>query len=141
MNTTKHILSTLIFSLLLAANANANDCGSCNVSRGSTDLSAASGFIVIGSMSAIAASGQIIVNSIEYVGDGAVVVLTASATGVSTTVKLSANAVKQAGLASDAVVSVSVVSTGYLLVASGKALAFIPNEIGQALLHSDKVSQ
>jgi hypothetical protein len=36
---------------------------------------------------------------------------------------------------------VTAISTGYVLVMSGKALAFIPNEVGQALLHHSRVGQ
>jgi hypothetical protein len=43
-------------------------------------------------------------------------------------------------LAVGTVVTVSAISTGLMLVAAGEALAFIPNEIGKALLHHEKIS-
>ena len=42
-------------------------------------------------------------------------------------------------LAAGAVVNVVALSTGHMLVMSGKAIAFIPNELGKALLHHSKV--
>ena len=38
-----------------------------------------------------------------------------------------------------AAVSVVAMSTGVMLVSAGKAIAFIPNEIGKALLHQTPV--
>ena len=41
----------------------------------------------------------------------------------------------------DRAVTVTAISTGYVLVMSGKAIAFIPNEVGQALIHHSRVGQ
>jgi hypothetical protein len=38
------------------------------------------------------------------------------------------------------VVTVSVISAGVLLSAGGEVIAFIPNELGRALLHHERVS-
>ncbi len=38
-------------------------------------------------------------------------------------------------------VSVAVVATGWVLSAAGAAIAFIPNEIGRALLHDERVTR
>ncbi len=38
------------------------------------------------------------------------------------------------------VVTVSVIGTGLLLSTAGEVLAFIPNELGRALLHNEKVT-
>ena len=46
---------------------------------------------------------------------------------------------RNAGALAEALVSVVAVSTGHVLVASGKAIAFIPNELGKSLLYHSKV--
>ncbi len=39
------------------------------------------------------------------------------------------------------VVAVSVIGTGWVLSTAGQAVAFIPNEIGKALLHNERVTR
>jgi hypothetical protein len=53
--------------------------------------------------------------------------------------RLTGQAARGASLVVGSAVEVVAVSTGSLLVASGKAIAFIPNEIGLALLHQSRV--
>lgn len=78
------------------------------------------------------------------VGVGAVgfsnVILQKAADGSKATVAVSAQALKSAGLAVGSTVNAVSEATGYALIASGKLLAFIPNEAGKALLHSEKVA-
>ena len=64
----------------------------------------------------------------------------AQATGqvVSTTVKLSGKAVQGLAIAAGEVVEVTALSTGYTLYYSGKAIAFIPTEVGKALVEHAK---
>ena len=66
---------------------------------------------------------------LERLSDGAQVSLeigAASATGVS--------------LASGAVVTVSVIGTGVVLSAMGEVIAFVPNALGTALLHNERLT-
>jgi cytidylate kinase len=55
-------------------------------------------------------------------------------------IKVSEVMLKEVGLTVGTSVKTIAESTGYALVASGKLLAFIPNEIGMALLHQSRVS-
>lgn len=114
--------------------------------QGSSELSNASGLavegsalVVYGSLSALAASGGAVVTSVETVGDASVVVLAGASDAVQASVQLSARAARGASLAAGASVRVVAISTGYLLVAAGQAIAFIPNEMGKALLHHSRV--
>ncbi len=106
--------------------------------RASNHLSMASGVVALGSMSVLAASGELIVTGVEQ-----------SARGVSVVVREAGNASGQSvtllldGAAASAVVAgqllqASATGVGYVLVASGKAIAFIPNEIGQSLIHQSR---
>ncbi|WP_293936231.1 hypothetical protein [Iodobacter sp.] len=56
-------------------------------------------------------------------------------------VKVSEAMLKELGIAVGTSVKTIAESTGYALIASGKLLAFIPNELGEALLHQSKVSE
>ncbi|WP_342617918.1 hypothetical protein [Rhodoferax sp. GW822-FHT02A01] len=54
-------------------------------------------------------------------------------------VKASTKAVKAASVATGTSIRVVAESTGYALMASGQLLAFVPNAIGQALLHQSQI--
>jgi hypothetical protein len=51
------------------------------------------------------------------------------------------NLAGQASVGVGTALAVSVVSTGWVLSAAGEALAFIPNEIGAALLYNERISR
>jgi hypothetical protein len=136
--TMKPIVLMLLMSLGCAAHAE---------QQGSTDMSNASGLVadssatvVYGSLSAVAASGLVVVESVEAAGNASVVVLAGASDAAKATVRLSGRAAREASLVAGTSVNVVATSTGCLLVASGKVLAFIPNEIGKALLHHSRVS-
>jgi hypothetical protein len=135
----KRLLLITLLSLATAS-ASAKDDGS-ELSRASEALSGAAGVVVLGSMSAVAASGYVVIAAVETVADGVVVVLKGASDGATASVRLSANAAQGLSNAVGTAVTVTVISTGYVLVMSGKALAFIPNEVGQALLHHSRVGQ
>ena len=131
-------LCAALMAVALQARAG-EPCASCALSNASRELSVASGQVVQGSLAMVQGSGMVIVDSIAVAGEGSVVVLKASATGATASVRVTADV---AGHLSNAVgqsVQVVAVSTGNLLVMSGKAVAFIPNEIGLALLHQNKL--
>ena len=115
--------------------AQANDCPSCAPSNASEALSLGVGLVLVGSMSMVAASGAVIVQSVESAAEGVTLVIKGSGNAASATLKLSAKTLHGVVLVSGSVIETSVVSTGYLLVYAGKAIAFIPNEVGNALIY------
>ena len=131
----------LSLSLLLAGSVagSAQAAASENLSKGSQNLSQGSAIVVAGSMSMLVASGQIVVASVETVGEGIVVVLKGASEVGGASIQMSTQAAKGLSLAAGTVVSVVALSTGHMLVLSGKAIAFIPNELGKALLHHSQV--
>ena len=134
------LISALCASSLMPLAAQAgNGCPSCGPSNGSEALSMGMGFLVLGSMSMVAGSGQLVVDTVKTAADGVTVVLKGSTQAASATIKLSGKGVEKLALASGAVVEVSALTTGYLLVSAGQVLAFIPNEIGNALMHHQKI--
>jgi len=127
-------LLSLIYFCSTSVNAQSS------LSEASVGIPIASGVVVIGSLLAIHASANVIVKSVEVVADGVVIVLGGASEMASTSVKLSTQAAADLSVAAGSVVEVIAVSTGHILVASGKTIAFIPNEIGNSLLHHSEVS-
>ncbi|WLI87703.1 hypothetical protein Q4S45_13230 [Massilia sp. R2A-15] len=123
----------------LAAGA-AEQQGSTELSNASELVSEGSATVVYGSMSALAASGTVVVDSVVATGDASVIVLIGASDAARATIQLSGRAAREASLAAGASVNLVATSTGYLLVSAGKVLAFVPNEIGKALLHHSRVS-
>lgn len=130
----------LILLSCLAAAAAAEPRGSTDLSNASTLVAEGSATLAYGSLSALAASGTVVVDSIAAAGDASVVVLAGASDGGTAALRLSGRAAHDASLVAGASVTVVAVSSGYLLVAAGKVLAFVPNEMGRALLHHSRTS-
>ena len=131
-----------LFPLLLAtciatASAQGVSTGPSNASGASVGGSAV---VVMGSMSVLAAGSDVVVESVEAVADGVQVVLKGAGQASKATVKLSGQAARNLSAAAWQAIQVTAVSTGHMLVASGKVLAFIPNEAGKALLHHSRAN-
>ena len=137
------VLISLLCFTVFTAPARADAHGGSQLSNASEALSAAAGFVVLGSMSAVAASGYVVVASVETVADGVVVVLKGASAGaeasVQASVQLSGAAAQGLSDAAGKAVTVTATSTGHMLILSGKVLAFIPNELGKSLLHHSRV--
>ena len=132
-------LSLSLLTLSVAAPALVHAAASENLSKGSQNLSEGSAVVVAGSMSMLVASGQVVVASVETVGEGIVIVLKGASEAGGASIQMSGQAARGLSLAAGTVVNVVAMSTGHMLVLSGKAIAFIPNELGKALLHHSKV--
>jgi hypothetical protein len=134
------LLSFNSFALPHAETGAANpDCLSCGLSKASAALSIAGSTVVEGSMLGIGASGVLVIESVRAVGNGIVIVMKGTSDAASVTVQLSGEGIRQLGLVSGAVLQATAVSTGHLLISAGKIIAFIPNELGKALIYHSKV--
>lgn len=134
----KKIACALSFALI-GGFAQADECPSCGASNASESLSLASSKVLSGSIDVSAAAGSIVIESVSAVAETLVIVSKGSAEVASVTVQLSGKGIQQLGLVSGAVLKISAISTGHLLISAGKAIAFIPNEIGKALIHQEKI--
>jgi hypothetical protein len=76
----------------------------------------------------------------QMTAEGVMLTLEKTGDGSRYMVKVSEAMLKDAGLAVGTSVKTVAESTGYALIASGKLLAFIPNEIGMALLHQSRIT-
>jgi len=100
---------------------------------------AASAAVAIPAALSVAGS-QLVVKSVQVSGDAVVYVLERVADGAQASVRVSLGAASYSIRQVDTAVSVVVISTGVMLVATGEVLAFIPNEMCRALLHSARLS-
>ena len=112
-----------------------------HASNGSFAISEGSAEVVGGTVSVAAFGASLVVDSIIKAGDASVVVLKDASGTVKVSLRVSGAALAKAALVVGSAVSIVAMSTGHLLVASGKAVAFIPNEIGKQLLHHSRVDK
>ncbi len=133
----KSLLLSIMAAFIWSGNVLAADT---DPSRASSVLPTLSGIVLVDSLSLVVTSGVLAVKSVEAVADGVVIVFKGASEAATASVKLTGQAAHGVSLAVGSAVEVVVVSTGSLLVASGKAIAFIPNEVGQSLLYQSRVS-
>ena len=89
---------------------------------------------------AVALGGAYVVSGIgQSVADGVEVVLTSVSSAAKLSVKLAGKTADAIGLSVGTTVQVVSETTGTLLVASGKVVAFIPNALGEALLSQKRL--
>lgn len=131
----KRLLFAALLGLACSATHAAGHAGQSELSNASANLS---GVVVGGSLLTLAATGSVVVASVRTVGDGIEVVLEGAADASRATVHLSSRAAAGVSLAAGTALEVVTASTGYVLVMSGKAIAFLPNEAGKALLHHSR---
>lgn len=89
---------------------------------------------------AMIAGGAYVVSGVVQGAAGVVEILLSSvSTGAKLSVKISGKTVEAIGMSVGTTVSVISETTGTLLVASGKVVAFIPNALGEALLSQKRL--
>lgn len=86
------------------------------------------------------AGATLVVKAVEVTASGTVYVLERVSDGARASVEVSGRAVSAVSMGVGTVVVVSVIGTGVLLSAAGEVLAFIPNELGRALLHNERIT-
>jgi hypothetical protein len=128
------LIVTLLSLACTAAQAKGDASGP---SRLSGDASAT---VVAGSLLSVAAAGSVVVIGVQASAEGVELVLQGASEAGAATVRLSGQAARGLSIATGTVLEVVATSTGHVLVLSGKALAFIPNELGKALLHHERVA-
>ena len=79
--------------------------------------------------------------AVEAASDGAVWVLERASDGARAGVRLSAQAAGGLSVAAGTVIVVTAISTGCVLSAAGRAIAFVPNAVGNALLYNERVTR
>lgn len=133
------VFATLLSAALLTA-------GTARAHReAASEASVLSGLSV--AVSVVAPAGLIVsgaaftVVAVTAVAEGTLWVLERASDGARFSLTLSAASVGAASLAVGTAVTVVACSTGWVLSAAGKAIAFIPNELGKALLYNERVTR
>ncbi|KQW57917.1 hypothetical protein [Variovorax sp. Root411] len=78
--------------------------------------------------------------AVEASADGTVYLLERASDGARASIKVAGRAAEGVSKAVGTSVLVSVIGTGVVLSAAGEVLAFVPNAIGRALLHNERLS-
>lgn len=145
----KHLLAAASLSLALTLPSQAHD----GPSEASAALSLAPVALSVGAVSAtgvalsavpaglLSAGATLVVVSVEVVGGATVWVLERASDGARISVRVAGKLAEGVVVSTGAAVTVSVIGAGTLLSATGEVIAFIPNEIGKALLYNEQVSR
>ena len=89
---------------------------------------------------ALSISGAVLtVTLVQASAVGTVYVLERASDGAQASVQVLGSSAKASAYGVGTVVSCSVIGTGVVLSVAGEVLAFIPNAIGQALLHNERL--
>jgi hypothetical protein len=89
----------------------------------------------------LSAGATLTVVAVEASAVGSVWVLERASDGARASVRLGSEAVGALSVAAGTVVVVTAVSTGWVLSTASRAIAFVPNEIGAALLYNERVTR
>jgi hypothetical protein len=87
-----------------------------------------------------AAGAVFVVKVVEVTVRGTVFVLERASDGARVSVEIVGKGARASAVGVGASVAVSVIGTGMVLSALGEAIAFIPNELGRALLHNERIT-
>ena len=135
----RRLASTAVAALL------AINLVSANAHSEASALSALSALPIAVSVAApvmiLSAGVTLTVVAVESSAIGAIWVLERASDGARATVKLSAQAAGGLSVAAGTAVVVTAVSTGWVLSTASRAIAFVPNEIGAALLYNERVTR
>lgn len=99
--------------------------------------SLAAGAVVVLPVALSTAGAVLVVRSVRASAHGTVYLLERASDGARVSVQVAG----QAALAVGSAVTVSVIGAGVLLSAAGELLAFIPNAMGEALLHNERLTR
>lgn len=101
----------------------------------------ASATAVVAVPAALSVGGStLVVVAVEASVDGTVYVLERASDGTRASIKVAGRAANGVSNAVGTSVLVSVIGAGVVLSAAGEVLAFVPNAIGRALLHNERLS-
>lgn len=94
--------------------------------------------LVDGSAQLFQDAGQLSVTAVKTVGNVSVITLRGLAGGAEASVQVSSKAIEGSAIGVGTALQATVSATGVLLVSAGKALMFVPNEMGKSLLHHSR---
>ena len=106
------------------------------VASGASGAASATAGAVAALPAALSVGGAVLtVKAVEASATGTVYLLERASDGAQASVRLAGRAAHGVGT----VVACSVIGTGVILSAAGEVLAFVPNALGRALLHNERL--
>ena len=88
-----------------------------------------------------AAGAVLVVRAVESTARGTVYVLERASDGARASLMVAGKGIEAVSVGVGTAVVVSVFSAGVILSAAGQAIAFLPNEVGRALMHNERVTK
>ena len=102
--------------------------------------SAVAGSVAMLPVALSTAGAVLVVKTVEVTARGTVYVLERASDGARVSVEIVGKGVANVSIAAGTMVTVSVIGAGVVLSAAGEAIAFVPNAIGRALLHNERIT-
>jgi hypothetical protein len=102
--------------------------------------SAAAGASVAVPVMLSAAGAVFVVKAVEVSALSTAYVLERASDGARVSVEVVGRGVAAASVVAGTLVTVSVIGSGLILSAAGEAIAFLPNALGRALLHNERIT-
>jgi hypothetical protein len=96
---------------------------------------------VVAPVAIVVGGATLTVVGVSAVAEGTVWVLERASDGARASVTLSGELAVGTSVAAGTALTVSAISAGWVLSAAGTAIAFIPNEIGKALLYNERITR
>jgi hypothetical protein len=108
-------------------------------------VSGAGASTAVGAISAVPVAlsvtgAVLVVKSVELSARGAICVLERASDGARVTLDLASRAGRRTSVAVGDSMTVSVIGAGAMISFAGEVIAFVPNELGRALLHNERVT-
>ncbi|HSV54050.1 MAG TPA: hypothetical protein VLJ57_18175 [Burkholderiaceae bacterium] len=103
--------------------------------------SAVAGAVVTVPVMLSTAGAVLVVKTVEITARGSLIVLERASDGARVSLELIGKGVGNVSLVAGTAVTVSVIGAGVVLSAAGEAIAFLPNALGRALLHNERLTQ
>ncbi|MEO5796940.1 MAG: hypothetical protein ABIP34_19070 [Rhodoferax sp.] len=102
--------------------------------------SAVAGAVLVVPVALSTTGAVLVVKTVQSTARGTVYLLERASDGAQASVEVVGTGVAGVSLVAGTVVTVSVIGAGVVLSAAGEAIAFIPNALGRALLHNERVT-
>ncbi|MEO6363487.1 MAG: hypothetical protein ABIO71_09685 [Caldimonas sp.] len=96
---------------------------------------------VVAPVTILSGGAALSVVAVEATSIGTIWVLERASDGARASVQLVGRGIAGVSVAVGTAVAVTVLSTGWVLSAAGEAIAFVPNELGRALLYNERITR
>ena len=134
------LLAGAVFSTATRAQSEASALSTLSAVPVASVVGAASVATVALPVALSTAGAVLVVKSVEVGARSSVYLLERASDGARVSVEVVHRGVHQASLAAGASVTVTVFASGVVLSAAGEAIAFLPNALGRALLHNERLT-